>query len=321
MVVRRDVLAFIQSGGANRRVGQAVSLQKTEKDILGGFISPVVSRLAAEHGIDLNKVSGTGKYGRITKYDMKRVIAEGGAQRSAGVEPHPAFAGMQPGTVIKHTPVRRSIAKHMHESKQTSPHVSTVIETDLSAVTAHRAANKDAFARQGVKLTFTAYFVAAASAALKAYPVVNSSWSEEGIVLHPAINIGMAVSLDADGLIVPVIRDAGEMSLINVAQAVNDLANRARNKQLAAEEVRGGTFTITNHGTSGSLFATPVINQPQCAILGVGAIQKRPVVVDDAIAIKPMVYLSLTFDHRILDGAVADYFLAAIREGLENGVF
>ncbi len=324
MVTRQDVLHYLESGGSNQRANslQASLPRQEAPSPRASFISPVVARLAAEHNIDLNKVSGTGKEGRITKYDMQRVIAEGGGTLSPDrIEPHPAFAGMQPGTMIKHTPVRRSIAKHMVESKHTSPHVSTFIEVDLSRVFTHRGANKDNFARQGAKLTFTAYFVQAVAAALEAYPIVNSSWSEDGIVLNPEINIGMAVSLDADGLIVPVIRNADQLTLLQTAQVVNDLANRARNKQLNPEEVRGGTFTITNHGTSGSLFATPIINQPQCGILGTGTIQKRPVVIEDAIAIRPMVYLSLTFDHRILDGAVADYFLSAIREKLENGSY
>jgi 2-oxoglutarate dehydrogenase E2 component (dihydrolipoamide succinyltransferase) len=275
----------------------------------------MVARLAAEHNIDLRLIPGTGKGGRITKLDIERWIASGGVP-----QPHPAFAGIQAGTMIKHTPVRRSIAKHMLNSKQTSPHVSTFIEVDMSRVWAHRIANKTAFANQGVKLTFTAYFVSAIVSALQAYPLVNSSWSEEGLILHPEINIGMAVSLDAAGLIVPVIKQAAQLDLLGTARAVNDLAERARSKQLQPDEVRGGTFTITNHGTSGSLFATPIINQPQCGILGAGAIQKRAVVVDDAIAIRPMVYLSLTFDHRILDGAIADYFLAMIKQILEEWV-
>ncbi|MBN2043464.1 MAG: 2-oxo acid dehydrogenase subunit E2 [Anaerolineales bacterium] len=316
MVTKTDVLAHFQPGAPLNRpvVGKTIDPRST-------FISPVVSRLAVEHGIDLAAVKGTGLYGQITKYDILREIEGGQTAGSSKVRPHPAYSGHQPGTLLKHTPVRRSIARNMLESKQTSPHVSTFIEADLSAVSTHREANKAAYAGQGAKLTFTAYFVLAAAAALKAYPIVNSSWSDEGILLHPEINIGMAVSLDADGLIVPVIQNAGELSLFQAAQAVNDLAARARNKQLSPEEVRGGTFTITNHGTSGSLFATPIINQPQCAILGTGAIQKRAVVINDAITIRPMVYLNLTFDHRILDGAVADYFLNAVREGLEKAAF
>jgi 2-oxoglutarate dehydrogenase E2 component (dihydrolipoamide succinyltransferase) len=316
MITKTDVLAHFQRGGPLKKPAQGEAL-----DPRSTFISPVVSRLAVEHGIDLNKVQGTGLYGQITKDDMLREIEAKGTGTSGGPDPHPAYRNHQPGNLLKHTPVRRSIAKHMVESKQTSPHVSTFIEADLSGISAHRAANKAAFASQGAKLTFTAYFVLATAAALKAYPIVNSSWSEDGIIMHPEVNIGMAVSLDADGLIVPVIRDAGNLSLFAAARAVNDLATRARNKQLSPEEVRGGTFTITNHGTSGSLFATPVINQPQCGILGTGAIQKRAVVINDAITIRPMVYLSLTFDHRILDGAVADHFLNAIREGLEKAAF
>jgi 2-oxoglutarate dehydrogenase E2 component (dihydrolipoamide succinyltransferase) len=208
------------------------------------------------------------------------------------------------------------------------------MEADLSRIVAHRQTNKEAFARDGANLTFTAYFVAAAVAALKAFPVVNSSWSEDGILVQREINIGMATSLGEAGLIVPVIHHADGLSLLGIARAVNDLANRARARQLKPDEVKGGTFTITNHGISGSLFATPIINQPQCAILGVGAIQKRVVVVSndgsgvtsvggmgegaDSIAIRPMVYVSLTFDHRILDGAIADYFLAKVVESLQN---
>jgi 2-oxoglutarate dehydrogenase E2 component (dihydrolipoamide succinyltransferase) len=192
------------------------------------------------------------------------------------------------------------------------------MEADMSRVAKHRAANKDIFARDGVKLTFTPYFLAAIVAGLKAYPTVNSSWTDEGILLHRDVNIGMATSLGEEGLIVPVIKGADNLSLLAMARAVNDLANRARTKKLQTDEVKGGTFTLTNHGISGSLLAFPVINQPQCGILGVGAMQKRVIVIDDAIAIRPMVYLSLVFDHRILDGASADWFLMKVKETLEN---
>jgi len=196
--------------------------------------------------------------------------------------------------------------------------VLTVMEADMSRVAKHRAANKAAFERDGVNLTFTAYFMMAIVAGLKAFPNVNSSWTDEGLLIHKAINLGMATSLGEEGLIVPVIKSADNLSLLAMARTVNDLATRARSKKLHPDDVKGGTFTLTNHGISSSLFAFPIINQPQCGILGVGAMQKRAVVVDDAIAIRPMVYLSFVFDHRILDGASADWFLAKVKETLEN---
>ncbi len=285
-----------------------------------GFISPVVARIASENQLDLSAITGTGKDGRITKSDVLAYLETKPTPRADPVEAPPVEA--QPGEVMKLTTIRKAIAAHMVLSKHTSPHVTTVMEADMSRVVAHRAANKAAFARDGANLTYTAYFIAAIATALKAHPLVNSSWGEDGIHLHRAINIGMATALETDGLIVPVIKGADGLSLLGIARAVNDLANRARSKQLTPDEVRGGTFTITNHGTSGSLFANPIINQPQCGILGVGMLQKRVVVVSDAsgdsIAIRPMVYISLTFDHRILDGASADGFLGAVKAALEG---
>lgn len=307
-----------------------------------GFISPVVSRIAGEHNVDLTRVQGTGSGGRITKKDILAYVEERGtAAEAASVAPAREAAPTAsqipatpekgtgeaaparlptaaPGEIIPHTIMRRRIAEHMVQSKRTSAHVTTVMEADMSAVIGHRQTNKEAFARDGVNLTFTAYFTAATIAALRTHPIVNSSWSEEGIVIHHEINIGLAVSLGEEGLIVPVVKNADLLSLLGLARTINDLSNRARVHQLNPDEVQGGTFTITNHGTSGSLFASPIINQPQCAILGVGVIQKRVVVINDAIAIRPMVYISLTFDHRILDGAIADYFLGKVVESLEN---
>lgn len=302
-----------------------------------GFISPVVAKIAAEHGINLKLVKGSGLAGRITKNDVL-AFAEGIhevtdtpalATPQRPVESHtdhapqasvPAQIG---DTLIKHTLMRKSIAEHMLASKQTSPHVLTVMEVDMSRVVAHRSANKEAFARNGASLTFTAYFMSAIVAGLKAYPLVNSSWSDAGVILHSAVHLGMATSLGEEGLIVPVIKSADGLSLLGMARAVNDLAARARSKKLQPDEVKGGTFTLTNHGVSGSLFAMPIINQPQCGILGVGALQKRAVVITDAlgndsIAIRPMVYLSFVFDHRILDGASADWFLAKVKQSLES---
>ncbi len=285
-----------------------------------GFISPVVAKIAAEHGVNLNQLQGTGLNDRITKNDVMAFVETQHAARNTQHETHyPSpiiqIAGNQ---LIKHTSMRKSIAAHMVESMHTSPHVLTVMEADMSRVAKHRAANKASFEQDGVKLTFTAYFMTAIVAGLKSYPIVNSSWSDEGVLVHKNINIGMATSLGEEGLIVPVIKGADNHSLLAMARSINDLANRARNKKLQPDEVKGGTFTLTNHGISGSLFAFPVINQPQCGILGVGAMQKRVIVIDDAIAIRPMVYLSFVFDHRILDGASADWFLSKVKETLEN---
>lgn len=317
-------------------------------------ISPVVARIAAEHNVDVSLIKGTGEGGRVTKKDILAYVESGKAAPAAAPAlapweqpglgelfrpteeifgkpaaapapvastPPPAPAAI-PGETVALSSMRRAIADHMLLSKRTSPHVTTIFEVDLSRVVAHRNANKAAFERDGADLTFTPYFVAATVAALKQYPLVNSSWSENGIVLHRQVNVGVAVSLGADGLIVPVIKNADSMNLLGLARVVNDLADRARRKLLKPDEVQGGTFTITNHGTSGSLFATPIINQPQCGILGVGKIEKRVTVVTqdgvDSIAIKPMVFVSLTFDHRILDGNSGDNFVAAIKQMLEN---
>lgn len=283
-----------------------------------GFISPVVAKIAAEHGVNLSQVKGTGLNGRITKNDVLNYVASQRAKVESQTLPPVAVQPSAGDQLIKHTVIRKQIAEHMVMSKHTSPHVLTVMEADMSRVVKHRAANKEMFARDGVNLTFTAYFMMAIVAGLKAYPIVNSSWTDEGVLVHKAVNIGMATSLGEDGLIVPVIKGADNLSLLAMARTINDLANRARSKKLQPDDVKGGTFTLTNHGISGSLFAFPVINQPQCGILGVGAMQKRVVVIDDAIAIRPMVYLSFVFDHRILDGASADWFLAKVKETLEN---
>ncbi len=310
---------------------------------LSGFISPVVRKLAAEHNVDLTQVQGTGLGGRITREDVERYLAARPAAAapapsapsaptpvapapSAPPAPTPAGARLAagvPGSLRPHAPLRRQIAERMVASVHTSPHVLTVMEADMSRVIAHRNAHKADFEREGVNLTFMAYFVQAAVAALKAYPLVNASWTDEGVFVYDEVNIGIAVALGTEGLIVPVIKRADHLSLLGVARAVQELAQRARSNRLTPEDVRGGTFSITNHGTSGSLFATPIIYQPQVAILGTGAVQKRAVVVQDAagneaIAIRPMVYLSFVFDHRLLDGAGADAFLRKVKETLEN---
>lgn len=228
----------------------------------------------------------------------------------------PAVSSSLAGELHALSAMRRSIAQHMVQSVHTSPHVTTVFEADLSTIVTHRDANKVAFAKQGIKLTFTPYFVAACAAALRDHPLVNSRWTDEGIFAYQPLHIGIATAIE-DGLIVPVLKNAGDYNLSGLARQVNDLAERARSKQLKPDEVRDGTFTITNHGVSGSLFATPIINQPQTAILGIGAIEKRVKVVNDAIAIRPCAYLSLTFDHRVLDGASADAFVSRVKSLLE----
>jgi len=293
-----------------------------------GFVSPLVARIAKEMKIDLNKVKGSGQGGRITKKDLMTYIERPFSEKdvvSPALDlsvpaPAPVSASEQ---VLPLTPVRRLIAEHMLLSRRTSPHVTTIMEADMSQVISHRQAHKETFARDGVNLTFTAYFAIATILALKTYPIVNSSWGEAGVILHPFIHLGIATSMGEAGLIVPVIKNAENLSLLGLAGAINDLSERARSRQLKPEEVQGGTFTITNHGVSGSLFATPIINQPQSAILGVGVIQKRPLVISDVklgdvVAIRPMVYLGLTFDHRILDGVIADYFLGKVVETLQN---
>ncbi|MBO9391456.1 dihydrolipoamide acetyltransferase family protein [Caldilinea sp.] len=319
-----------QSPDAGR--SPALSPQAEDRPAGRNFISPVVARMSAEHGIDLSKVTGTGLGGRITKKDLeaylagvRREVAEGeeGASEQAAA---PTTLGeddvLQPLTAM-----RRAIAQHMVLSKRTSPHVTTICEVDMTNVVRHREANKRAYTRDGAVLTYTAYFIVAAVAGLRAVPEANSRFTDAGIILHRRIHIGVAVALP-DGLLVPVIRNADELSLAGIARTLNDLVNRTRNGLLKPDEVQGGTFTITNHGTGGSLFATPIINQPQSGILGVGAIVKRPVVrsasssllpsADDVIAIRPMCYLSLTFDHRVMDGAQGDRFLTVVKQTLEN---
>lgn len=325
------------------------------------FVSPVVARIAAEHAVDITQIAGTGMGGRVTKKDLLAFIAErkqtgsrldSDDQSSVGSQarktqpaqptssgetaqsPHSEgrdFASNSDAAnaEILHplTTMRRAIAQHMVQSKATSPHVTTIFEADMGRVVQHREAEKTRFAERGVALNFTAYFVAATASALRAEPMVNSRFTEKGIIEQRRIHIGVAVAVD-DGLLVPVLRDVDELNLQGVARGVQELSQKARSGQLTADALQGGTFTISNHGVGGSLVGTPIINQPQAGILGVGAIVKRPVVrnsstsllpsADDAIVIRPMCYISFTFDHRILDGAVADRFVMSIKETLEN---
>lgn len=291
--------------------------------------SPLVRRIAREHNVDLSRVRGTGLGGRISKKDIlgylenRPTVVE--AQRATPQVSAPpptslgqtiAFTG--PTYVAAMTPQRRVVAEHMIASKKTSAHVTTVFEVEMTPIVKVREKLAGEFERQqGLKLTYTPFFARAAVEAIKKFPIFNSSLEGTNIVYKKAINLGIAVALET-GLIVPVIKHAEEKSFPDIARAVQDLATRARSKKLNVEEVQEGTFTLTNPGIFGSLFGTPIINQPQVAILGVGAIEKRPVVREDAIAIRSMAYLMLTFDHRIIDGAVADQFMAYLKYCLEN---
>ncbi len=301
----------------------AVAAEPGERPVGRGFVSPVVAKLVAEHGVDLAQVTGTGLHGRVSKQDVLRHVQAAAAVATSA----PVVAGEATADEVWQplTAMRRAIAQHMVQSKRTSPHVTTVFEADMTAVVRHREAHKEEYARRGVRLTYTPYFVAAAAQALRSVPAMNARFHEAGeqsaIVLLGRVHIGVAVSL-GDGLIVPVIRDADERTLAGLARAVNDVAEQARRGDLTPAATHGGTFTITNHGVGGSLLGTPILHQPQAGILGVGAIVKRPVVrsrgpsllpsADDAIVIRPMCYLSLTFDHRVLDGAAADAFMTQV---------
>jgi len=295
--------------------------------------SPVVRKIAAEHGVEIGDLTGTGISGRVTKKDILGYIE---TQESAPAVPQPAASGGAPAPAMEAprgvaafapgerfervpmTAMRRKIAEHMIMSRRTSAHVSTAFEIDMTRIAKIRAARKDAFAdRHGVNLSFMPFIMKATIDALLAYPTLNASIDGTDVLLKKDIHLGIAVALDW-GLIVPVVKNAQDLSLAGLAKSMNDLANRARSKQLKPEEVAGGTFTITNPGIFGSLFGTPIISQPQVAILGVGTIEKRPVVIDDAIAIRTMAYFSISFDHRLIDGAVADQFMARIKKTLQE---
>lgn len=317
----------------------------------GPPITPVVARLAAEYGIDLSQIRGTGAGGRVSKKDVLRYIemqkAATAPTPEAPLAPSPPMREAPPvapaaeappappatprapaaqplpddATLTPLTTMRRVIADHMVRSLRDAPQATTVFEVDMGRVLAHRDRYRASFEQQGIRLTLTAYVAQAVATALRRVPALNTRFTDEGIITYRRINIGVAVALD-DGLIVPVLRDADEKSLVGIARALNDLTERARTRRLQPDDTEGGTFTISNHGVGGSLFATPILNRGQSGILGVGAVVKRPVVVthqgSDAIVIRPMCYLSLTFDHRACDGATADAFLAAVKEMLET---
>ncbi|MCP3979728.1 MAG: 2-oxoglutarate dehydrogenase, E2 component, dihydrolipoamide succinyltransferase [bacterium] len=300
----------------------------------GVFVSPVVRRIAAEHGIDPTTVPGTGAGGRVTKKDINAFIAGGGAAAAASVAgtaketrpapPPPAAPtrpSFEPGArEVRETMsvMRKKIAEHMTESKRISAHVQSLFEVDMTRCMRLRAKHKQSYLeRHGTSISVMAFFIKAVCDGLRAWPILNASVEGDEVVYKKDLNVGIAVALDW-GLIVPVVRNADDLSIAGLSKAVTDLAHRARNKQLNPDEVQGGTFTITNPGQFGGLFGLPIINQPQVGILGIGGIQKRPVVIDEGIAIRSMMYISMSYDHRVVDGAVADQFLAVVKHGLEN---
>ena len=331
------------------------------KDAARVHSSPLVRRMAKEHGIDLTTVPGTGAGGRVSKQDIEAVISGSGAAAAAAPAPAasapPAPRVAPPPPPVAPAPVagsggpaahgtqyvpalqigvpreriyfgdyeveplstmRMKIAEHMVASKHVSPHVYSVDEIDMTKIAALRAKSKDEFEKNyGTKLTFMPFFVKAAVAGLRAFPSLNSSLDGASVVRHKEINIGIAVALDW-GLLVPVIKNADEKYILGIQRTMNDLAERARTKKLRPEEVQEGTFSITNPGVFGGLFGMPVISQPNVGILGLGAIEKRPVVINDSIAIRSMCYVTLSYDHRVVDGAIAHQFLHKVKETLEN---
>ncbi|MFL5633629.1 MAG: dihydrolipoamide acetyltransferase family protein [Gemmatimonadaceae bacterium] len=291
--------------------------------------SPLVRKIAAEHGVNIGSLQGSGVAGRVTKRDILGFIESGGPSRTAPPAsriPHPALPLPEPwpgDTVEPMSKMRALISEHMVASRHTSAHVTSFIEIDFTRVARIRAKKRAEFeAATGQKLTYMPFIIKAVTQGLQAFPVMNSSVAGTNIIYRKQINIGVAVALDW-GLIVPVIKHADDLSLSGITRALNDLAARARAKKLSPEEVQEGTFTITNPGVFGSLMGTPIINQPQVAILGVGAIEKRPKVLpgmdgEDTIAIRTCAYFSISFDHRVIDGAIADQFLAYLKKTIET---
>jgi 2-oxoglutarate dehydrogenase E2 component (dihydrolipoamide succinyltransferase) len=305
------------------------------------YVTPLVRRLAAEHGVDLASVTGTGVGGRVRKQDViDAAKAQQAAEQAKQAQPAPAASAPAPaapakpapavsalrGTTVKMSRLRKVIAQRMVESLQVSAQLTTVVEVDVTRVARLRdRAKRDFEAREGVKLSFLPFFAVAAVEALKQYPVVNASIEDDQVVYHAEENLGIAVDTER-GLLVPVVRGAGDLNIAGIARKISDLADRTRNNKITPDDLGGGTFTLTNTGSRGALFDTPIINQPQVAILGTGSVVKRPVVVtgadgEETIAVRSMVYLALTYDHRIVDGADAARFLVAVKQRLEEGAF
>ncbi len=310
----------LPAGSSEPRTSQEAPAESRRSDLR---LSPLVKRLLSEHGIPASAITGAGRGGRITHSDVEKYIA----RKSGPPAPSPAstaLAGVGAGGPrrVPHDPMRKSIAAHMAHSVQTAPHVTAVFEADFSAIAAHRAKHKAAYEKAGAPLTYSAYFVLACARAMKAAPNVNSRWHDDALEVFEDANIGIGVALGDKGLIVPVIARAQTLCLREIAAKLGELTAKARNNQLRPADVQGGTFTISNHGVSGSLLAAPIIiNQPQSAILGIGKLEKRAVVREvngaDAIQVRPMAYVSLTIDHRVLDGHQTNAWLTHFVATLE----
>jgi len=335
-----------QQRAANEAMQQEVKQEAQEQDNLTSLderrrtrSSPLVRKIAKENNVDIAQIQGSGISGRVTKNDILEFLqqpqptvaaeAGGAPQRAAAPAQQaraatPQFAPGQKTRIEPMSVMRRQIAKHMVMSKQTSAHVTTAFEIDFTTIERIRQQHKQEYAQRGAKLSYLPFIIQAVIDGLREFPVINASMDGDNVVYHRDLNIGIAVALDW-GLIVPVLKNADEMNILGIAKAAADLGERARTKKLSPEDVQGGTFTITNPGLFGGLFGTPIINQPQVAILGVGGVHKRPWVMEsedgDSIAIRSICILTLTFDHRLIDGAIADQFMAHVKSVIESGQF
>jgi 2-oxoglutarate dehydrogenase E2 component (dihydrolipoamide succinyltransferase) len=312
----RDVPSSNGSQGQPKAAAPAVPPAQSDSD-LRQKSSPLVRKIAKEHNVDISQIRGSGIGGRVTKEDILGFIDSGasGASSAKPAQPvsyAPGSVEVQPMSVM-----RKKIAEHMVVSRRTSAHVYSVFEVSYHLVDQIRKAKKDEYERAGARLTYTSFIAKVVVDCLRTHRLVNASIDGDNIVYKNDINLGIAVALD-NGLIVPVVKGAGDKNLLGLSRAIQDVADRARARKLNPEEVHGGTFTITNPGNYGAQFGLPIINQPQVAILGVGTIEKRPVVIDDMIGIRLMGYLTLGYDHRLIDGAVADQFMADVKRGIEN---
>lgn len=312
----------LQAVGASRQAGSDSSLEELRRV----RSSPLVRRMAAEHNVNLTSVSGTGISGRVTKKDFvsflerrpEQVEATAPAARKSLDAGKYAYRPVASDRLEPFSPMRGQIADHMVISRDTSVHVTTVFEVDMTRVARLRSKHMQRYEESGVKLSYMPFILNAVNKGISQYPVINSAVVDRSIAYRKEVNLGVAVAVDW-GLLVPVIRNADEKSLLGLARSVGELADRARTRKLSPDELQGGTFTVTNPGVFGSLFGTPIINQPQVAIMCVGTITKRPMVIeDDAIAVRHMMYLALSFDHRVIDGATADRFMKTVKDHLEQ---